>query len=347
MTTFGRAEVLCGVCGAKAQQLFVTSTMQRDPPDLDGRPGEMMRSTMSRWITQCPSCGAIAGDLSKLSWSITPVVQSAKYRAVLSDEQKPALARAFECAAILAQAARDPAQAYRWLVCAGWAADDAKAPSIAADYRRQAIAAAPAPESEQEAIAQLDVCRRAGLFEEAVRRASELSERSTKVARRIAEFQRARAMLEDVDVHQAADALATPVNLSELLPSLLPRLINSAGRAVELAVTPREQPYLVYADVELGEALVSLFTDLKLELDPNARIVLELYQRLSWVMISVEVVDGPRLEKPPRSFVEPNKDRGGEEIFAVVGRAGGKVILGWSLTGSVHLQFNPLELGIR
>ena len=56
----------CFVCGKESSVTVMASTNTLGgTPDLDLRPAEMMRSTMPRWIQECPHCGYIAGSLDK------------------------------------------------------------------------------------------------------------------------------------------------------------------------------------------------------------------------------------------------------------------------------------------
>ena len=54
----------CSVCGEESSQIVMASTNTfGGTPDLDLRPAEMMRSTMSWWIQECPHCGYISESL--------------------------------------------------------------------------------------------------------------------------------------------------------------------------------------------------------------------------------------------------------------------------------------------
>ena len=64
-------------------------------PDLDLRPGEALRSTMDRWLQQCPHCGYAAPDIAKAHPGAVAAVQAAPFRALIQDESHPPLARRF------------------------------------------------------------------------------------------------------------------------------------------------------------------------------------------------------------------------------------------------------------
>ena len=65
MTTFLRKEITCAVCGYTFEGRILTSTNTMGPPDLDLRPAEMARSTLSMEITVCPCCHYVAYDIAE------------------------------------------------------------------------------------------------------------------------------------------------------------------------------------------------------------------------------------------------------------------------------------------
>ncbi len=64
MTRIFEQEVECCVCQEKSKHMIIGSTNSFGSPDLDTRPPEMKRSTLSLWIQRCPSCGYSSPDLS-------------------------------------------------------------------------------------------------------------------------------------------------------------------------------------------------------------------------------------------------------------------------------------------
>ncbi|MBO6039747.1 MAG: hypothetical protein J6P58_00920, partial [Oscillospiraceae bacterium] len=55
----------CSVCGAESSHQNITGAVSIRRPDLDFRPAEMVRSTMTFWIRTCPKCGLAAPDLEE------------------------------------------------------------------------------------------------------------------------------------------------------------------------------------------------------------------------------------------------------------------------------------------
>lgn len=56
--------VKCAICRKESTQtVMASSNTFGGTPDLDLRPAEMMRSTMSWWIQECPHCGYISRSL--------------------------------------------------------------------------------------------------------------------------------------------------------------------------------------------------------------------------------------------------------------------------------------------
>ena len=45
---------------------FMASASIFEPPDLDTRPEDLMRSSIDLWIQTCPHCGYCAPDISRL-----------------------------------------------------------------------------------------------------------------------------------------------------------------------------------------------------------------------------------------------------------------------------------------
>ena len=64
MTTIAYVEKKCAVCKAVHEYIALSSTNAFGSPDLDLRPPEMQRSTMSYWVQECPECGYAAYKVS-------------------------------------------------------------------------------------------------------------------------------------------------------------------------------------------------------------------------------------------------------------------------------------------
>jgi hypothetical protein len=124
MTLIFPTEITCSNCGTTSRHTTLASTNQLRAPDLDLRPSEMMRSTMSTWLQECPRCGLIAPSLDAEPPDIWGVLSAPAYRAALDDRELPDLARRFVCRAIIEQARADEAAAGQRYLEAAWVMDD-------------------------------------------------------------------------------------------------------------------------------------------------------------------------------------------------------------------------------
>ena len=63
----------CALCNREHEYRELASTNSFGACDLDLRPPEMKRSTMPLWVEQCPFCGYVSSDISKLTIDVTEV----------------------------------------------------------------------------------------------------------------------------------------------------------------------------------------------------------------------------------------------------------------------------------
>lgn len=176
----------CGNCGVPARPSFLAPPAESSP-DLDGRPGEPARATLSRWIQVCPSCHAAAPDLSRLQPAPVPSEPDPFRRWALA-------------------AGPDAAEAWLW---AAWSADDAGHAPAAQDARRRAAAAWGEPAGAADALRRVDVLRRAGEFA-AANTALDRVEPQDEQAEAIRNFLRARIAVADAGRHMLSSALRPP-----------------------------------------------------------------------------------------------------------------------------------------
>lgn len=131
--------VTCRVCGTISDQEKLADATSFGWPDLDLRPPEMRRSTMRVWLQDCPSCGFVAADLSKVSDAEMGVVASAFWKeAVAARDGVDALAKRFERRAFIEQQTNRPGRAGFRMLCAAWDADDRGDSAGSKAYREQA-----------------------------------------------------------------------------------------------------------------------------------------------------------------------------------------------------------------
>lgn len=178
MTTIFQEEVICAVCGSKQTVNEIGSTNSFGAMDLDTRPPEMRRSTMSHWVHECTECGFVAPELEKSVATDARRVATAEYRSELERSDRVRLANRFVCRALLNEAAGDFASAGWRRLHAAWACDDAEQGEEARVQRMAALAlfergragGVPAMKSTAggDEVLLADLARRAGQFEQAL-----------------------------------------------------------------------------------------------------------------------------------------------------------------------------------
>ncbi len=218
MTTFAQETVTCGACRFVFKHHVLASTNTFGSCDLDTRPPEMQRSTMSTWIQRCPSCGYSARDITQFNAGMAPVLHGPEYQAHLTDPRYPDLANHFLCAAMLMQAVGQAADAGWAMLHAAWVLDDAKKDELARLCRSDAadsfVAALAAGETlgqqagASEAII-VDCLRRAGRGGEAltvIDRA--LASGCDGIIKKVLVFERSLIECGDTSCHLVSDALS-------------------------------------------------------------------------------------------------------------------------------------------
>ena len=142
-TTINQVNVTCGNCGAENTVIKVGSTNQMQAPDLDWRPGEMMRSTLVHAVHECSKCHYCATDLSE-----KPKSEAAK-KIIAAPMPGSELADRFARAAAIQAAEASAAEGYEkkstlmfagyLFHCAAWCCDDKDNAERAVAYRREAL----------------------------------------------------------------------------------------------------------------------------------------------------------------------------------------------------------------
>ncbi len=211
-TSAGR-EKRCGVCGQESRQPGFRPPVPEQAPDLDLRPGEPVRSTMSRWLQACPHCGYAAPDVAEAHPAGAQAVAAAPYRALIADTAHPVLARRFLAWAHVLEETGALHAAAEATLHAAWVADDLNRDDLARQWRREAVAlwrSGPALDAEQ-SVRVIDALRRAGDFAEAEGAAEALAALNPPEA--VAQVVALEARLiaaEDMGRHSMASALAPP-----------------------------------------------------------------------------------------------------------------------------------------
>ncbi len=115
----------CAVCGAGSEQATLGSTNRFGAPDLDLRPPEMMRSTMSLWIQQCPDCGYVSDDIEKPTSATVKWLKVIDHAVCSEIKFESALARRFYKHYLICMRDRRVEKAFYAVLHAAWACDDA------------------------------------------------------------------------------------------------------------------------------------------------------------------------------------------------------------------------------
>jgi hypothetical protein len=167
----------CAVCGTGSRQPPFRPDPPEQAPDLDLRPGEPVRSTMERWLQQCPSCGYAAPDITRAHPAAAAAVAAAPFRALLAESTYPPLARRFLAwAHVLEETGALHASAEATLQAA-WVADDLTKPDLAREWRLDAVAlwrGGPRLDAEQ-TVRVIDALRRAAAWDDAAATVEALS----------------------------------------------------------------------------------------------------------------------------------------------------------------------------
>ncbi|MCU0228798.1 MAG: hypothetical protein MUF01_14285 [Bryobacterales bacterium] len=131
--------VRCGNCGAESRLPFLLHAEEQEPPDLDTRPGEQLRSSVGLWMARCPFCGYCAADISTIHEQAGAVVDSAAYQQQLDDARFPAKANEFICHALVLEHVLQYADAGWTMLHAAWVCDDHQRADAASLCRKGAL----------------------------------------------------------------------------------------------------------------------------------------------------------------------------------------------------------------
>ncbi|MBU8543188.1 MULTISPECIES: hypothetical protein [Roseomonadaceae] len=203
----------CGVCGTESRHASFRPAPPEQAPDLDLRPGEPVRSTMARWLQQCPGCGYAAPDITRAHPAAAEAVRAAPFRALLAESGTPPLARRFLAWALVLEETGALHAAGEATLQAAWVADDLGRQDLARAWRLDAVAlwrGGPQLDAEQ-TVRVIDALRRAEAWGDAsaTAEALALSEPPEAVAQVVA-LERRLIQAQDIGRHTVASALPPP-----------------------------------------------------------------------------------------------------------------------------------------
>lgn len=203
----------CGVCATESRQPPFKPSPPEQPPDLDLRPGEPVRSTMARWLQQCPACGYCAPDISRAHPAAAEAVRAAPFRALLADGSVPPLARRFLAWALVLEETGALHAAAEATLQAAWVADDLDRPDLARAWRQEAVALwrnGPPLDAEQ-TVRVVDALRRSEAWHDAAATARILADsHPPEAVAQVVGLERRLIEAEDAGRHTVATALPPP-----------------------------------------------------------------------------------------------------------------------------------------
>ena len=206
-------QTACGVCGRESRQPPFRPPPPEQAPDLDLRPGEPVRSTMARWLQQCPHCGYAAPSIARAHPAAAAAVTAAPFRALIQDASHPPLARRFLAWGHVLEETGALHAAAEATLQAAWVADDAGKPDLARAWRQEAVALwrSGPPLDPEQTVRVVDALRRAEAWEDAEATAGELASLSPPEAvAQVIALERRLVAARDSGRHTVASALPPP-----------------------------------------------------------------------------------------------------------------------------------------
>lgn len=210
MSTFSTTKIKCCKCNETVEVAVLTSTNIFGSPDLDLRPPEMQRSTMSIWIQECPHCGYINYLLDEDNGIDREFLKNKEFASCDSAKIQYVLAcRFYKFYKILLEL-KQIESAYSALLRTAWCYDDAKDEKNAKLCRIKMIELFddfPEKEKNEAVLAvHADVMRRAGMFEEVIKKYQNFAAKD-EVIKQVIKFQIALSIKCDDKCYTVADCM--------------------------------------------------------------------------------------------------------------------------------------------
>ena len=166
MTTIMPLPVKCPVCENEFEIYVLGSTNAWGAPDLDLRPPEMQRSTMDKWVHECPSCGYVTPDFNQSTEITSDFLKSDSYKSCDDLNFNHSLAERFYRQYLIASSNSDKFHAL--LHCA-WVCDDTDDEKNAQLMRRKSLEYLEKLDLNDDILIQrADLLRRSGQFERVI-----------------------------------------------------------------------------------------------------------------------------------------------------------------------------------
>ena len=170
----------CAVCGKTSIRMILASSNTFGAPDLDLRPSEMMRSTMSWWVQECPHCGYVSKSLEDRTQVDAAWLRQEEYVSCDGLNLPSNLARRFYKFYRINLADGSHGAAFYAALHAAWVCDDEKDRENAVLCRKLALKEMDVLrdqvwDNEELLVLRADILRRAGLFQELLREYESMS----------------------------------------------------------------------------------------------------------------------------------------------------------------------------
>ena len=211
MTQISNIDITCSVCGETHPQQVLLSTNTWGYPDLDLRPSEMQRSTMSTWIQECPNCGYVASNLKNELKASQELLKSDEYITCEGNEFKSDLSKRFFRRYLISKAENNYGSEFMSLLHCAWTCDD-NDDQLAVKIRKLALESIDKIVAENEnektnlTLMKADLLRRSLQFDRVISEFKDVI-LSEKIANDVITFQIELAMNKDSDCYTVEDAL--------------------------------------------------------------------------------------------------------------------------------------------
>lgn len=215
MTTMFNEEVICGNCGKDIEIMVIGSTNTFGVPDLDTRPAEMARSTLSYDIQHCPNCDYCNADISEDPADKKDYMEMDIYKSIILSRALSDTASHFIASSFLNESIGQYANATWDMIYAAWTCDDNNETQGAIECRKNAVKLIREVNKASQDISyqdgateaiQADLLRRAGLFEEALE-IVKLVKTEEYIINRVLSFEKKLIQKSDKDIHTIEEAL--------------------------------------------------------------------------------------------------------------------------------------------
>ena len=176
-----------------------------------------MRSTLNTYVQTCSRCGYCAPRISTPIGKVSEVIKSNIYKKQLNSPEYPKLANAFLCSSLIQEKANKFGSAGWSSIYAAWVCDDEGLAGGAKTCRERAIAILQrakannqkfAVKSGDEEIILVDLLRRSGRFDEALKTCEEaLSKNPDKLQTDILHFEKILIKKLDIACHVISEPI--------------------------------------------------------------------------------------------------------------------------------------------